>query len=645
MKKTILTVVALAAGMLATQAQIFRLNDSHPKSPGHDNILKASEEDKNEDILIFGYCGDVNNSLGTGTAGQNVDAAIYIPEATAKLYAGNQITKLFIGYGTSSYNRVRVYFTETLGGEEMYAQVATITTQSGWNEIELDTPFEIGNKGFYIGYTTKQSKKTDYPLGVDNEITTNPNANFIGLDGDFQNYGSQFGAVCIKAGIKGDNIPQYDVNIISGEIPTYAGINAPFSVELTVSNDGVKTINELEVSATLGEKTIDNLSVSIDPASIVPGERATLVVGGLVSESLGSDLPLTVTINKINGNYDENPVNNSFSGNVTCLEKVFRQNVVVEEFTGTWCGWCVRGITGMNYMEENYGDDGFIGIAVHNGDPMAISAYQTIVNKYSGGGLPSGVVNRTTSFDPNTETLEYYYKLYSRNPAVSEVSLSALCSPGKPVGGNKSYDFAIDATAEFSLDTPSAKYALSFVVIEDNVGPYTQQNYYSGGGNGPMGGWESQPSKVTIEYNEVARLIQTANGIANSLPSSIEKNTPYSYSTTINASNITDIRNVHLIALLLDTKTGRVMNAAKVKPDLSGVDNITSDENANISITGVVGGILVKGDVDKLNVYGIDGSIVNIAGATDMISVAPGLYVVKAVSAHGQTETRKVYVK
>ncbi len=44
-----------------------------------------------------------------------------------------------------------------------------------------------------------------------------------------------------------------------------------------------------------------------------------------------------------------------------------------------------------------------------------------------------------------------------------------------------------------STDSPIG---VSFVVVEDNLGPYSQQNYFAGGQLGFMGDWSNKPSVV-----------------------------------------------------------------------------------------------------------------------------------------------------
>ena len=68
---------------------------------------------------------------------------------------------------------------------------------------------------------------------------------------------------------------------------------------------------------------------------------------------------------------------------------------LIEEYTGTWCGWCIRGFVGMELMRETFGDD-FIGIAYHNGDAMQITTnYPNNVT-----GFPSAFLERNYSIDP-----------------------------------------------------------------------------------------------------------------------------------------------------------------------------------------------------------------------------------------------------
>ena len=76
--------------------------------------------------------------------------------------------------------------------------------------------------------------------------------------------------------------------------------------------------------------------------------------------------------------------------------KDFVQKVFVEEMTGTGCGWCPRGIVGMQLMKQKYGDR-FVGVAIHrynaSTDPMAPREYLTL-DDLPAGNAPLCIINR-----------------------------------------------------------------------------------------------------------------------------------------------------------------------------------------------------------------------------------------------------------
>jgi hypothetical protein len=74
--------------------------------------------------------------------------------------------------------------------------------------------------------------------------------------------------------------------------------------------------------------------------------------------------------------------NNTLSANATTLTSIPEKFTVGEEKTGSWCGWCPRGAVALAQMETT---PNFIGIAVHNADPMTISSYDGGIGTYIAG--------------------------------------------------------------------------------------------------------------------------------------------------------------------------------------------------------------------------------------------------------------------
>lgn len=233
--------------------------------------------------------------------------------------------------------------------------------------------------------------------------------------------------------------------------------------------------------------------------------------------------------------------------------------VLVEEGTGTWCQWCPRGDVYGQLIAENYPDNAIF-LAVHSGDAMENEIH---AESLAFTGLPNGAFDRVS---------------------MSQLLLAGMASDMAPrlasmppAGIAVSTDFNIDTrvlnmtvSADFA-NAVSGDYRLAAIVAEDGVtGPsptYDQSNSYSGGDEGPMGGYENLPQSVPASimvYNHVSRhLAGGFNGEANSLPTSINagENHEYTYTYTLPEEYNADY--VYVVGILVNATTGEVLNAGK----------------------------------------------------------------------------------
>lgn len=648
-----ISAVAMLCGTAAADSGRFLAKNPAPMSKQErleKRLTRAGENAPEDGFIVFGYCMGLYNSLGIGSSEKvELGAAIQIPEEVAVKWVGDQLTRVRIGYGDCSNMNITVFLTKELGGDPFYTQEALLTKQQDWNEVVLDTPYEITGEEFYIGYSVTTNKATDFPLGVDNYPTDIRYGGYLGIDNNWDNVAQDFGSVCIQAVVLGDNLPQNDLAIEGLYVPELTVKGVPFDAAILVVNHGSNNVFSVDVSVEIGSEELTNVSYTMNPAVLGPGEYGEIVLQQLVSNTEGTSIPLTMNLNRVNGEADSSPFDNSVDYNIVCIEEGYQRNVVVEEWTGTWCGWCPRGIVGMNYMEETYGDQNFIGIAIHGDDEMSVTSYNAFLNKYPNmfGGYPGCVIDRNTDYlmDPNKDDLEAYYNELVQIPTFAKVDLIADYQKDEP-------DAKIEVSAEatFALDAPNSNYRLSFALIEDNFGPYGQSNYfspmspYSNYGKVPLEWWDKQGTIVYTLFNHVARYTYSVLGIARSLPTNIEKGESYSYSTTLPTTAIKDINNCKVVVLLLDYKTGKIINAAKFKmTDAAAVEGISSD--TELSVTTAQGAIIINGECADATVYGIDGKIVAKASGANTINVGKGIYIVKANGIAGNTLTRKVIVR
>ena len=619
------------------------------KSSGHANVVRhvaplAADDTSEEPYIVYGLCSEFEEGLGTGSSGVTLSAAMGVSEEKAQEFKGDKVTKVRIGFGQSSNRNITVFITKDLDGEPEYSQTALLTKSNDWNEVTLSTPYEIDGSQFYIGYKLTTRSSSDYPLGVDGVINTNPLADNLGINGEWAHYGDQFGAVCIRAVITGENLTEYDVVLRGSTIPEVVQLNTPFQASIYLLNTGWATIKSANVACKVNGKDFAPSEVSLLPAEIAPGSFGQIVVSGLECDTEGAGIPVELSLTELNGvaYTAQNPV----SASLLCIEKAYARKVVVEEWTGNWCGFCPRGIVGMEYMAESYPDT-FIGIAVHSAssigqtsEPMYTKSYLQFLNRYCDG-FPGCIVNRNTSLvvDPLIDNLLYAYDIVTQNPAIAEVGLDAYYYDDDPD------NIHVDASSVFSLSSTAANYKLAFVITEDGVGPYSQANYYAGGGYGPMGGWEDKGSRVSTYFDHVARDIMTVWGINNSVPSAIEKGKKYVYSAALPTTNVGDITKCHVVALLLNTSDGRIENAAKASlVHLSGISDASAEAPA-VAIEAREGEVVINGEYAICNVYSLEGKAVCSVSNETSVALPAGIYIVNVIGLDNAVTTKKVVVK
>ena len=281
---------------------------------------------------------------------------------------------------------------------------------------------------------------------------------------------------------------------------------------------------------------------------------------------------VTLLINGDTGeieNADETPITSEYE------IQYFERKVVMEEATGTWCGWCVRGLETIERMKKEYPDN-FIAIALHYSDQMANAVnYEPIQGLFSS--YPSCIFDRSRNGTSDVS-------IYSAESMVNSKKDNAIAK----ISATASYDDASHSTVSIKTETTfgfrasNAKYRIAYVVLEDKVGPYSQNNSYSGGSlnsDNYMYDWSLKNSTVSLLFNDVARGIYgSAEGVEGSVPTTIEESKAYSYEYKLTLpDNIQDKNNIRIVTLLIDGETGEIENADEtpVQSESTGMAQIT----------------------------------------------------------------------
>jgi len=314
----------------------------------------------------------------------------------------------------------------------------------------------------------------------------------------------------------------------------------------------------------LGTQTITSATIKIN----YNGNTQTKNITGINIASLGYDTvvmdPLTLaagsktftaTVSLVNGQTDNDTTDNSKSILLNPVVPAIGKLVVAEESTGTWCGWCVRGVVALKNLDEKY--HGLIAsIAVHNADPMANSNYDGGMACSS---FPNTKVDRGSWFDPSAMETDFLNRL--------------MIAPHAMITNAAQYD-ATTRTLKVSLSTKfiqttSGNYKIACVLTEDSVHGtgkgWDQHNYYAGGGNGVMGGFENKPNDIPatqMVYDHVGRVIcPNFNGLSNAFKASMNAGDSFVHNFTFVLDSGWNIGRMHIIGMVIDPG-GRIDNGS-----------------------------------------------------------------------------------
>lgn len=297
--------------------------------------------------------------------------------------------------------------------------------------------------------------------------------------------------------------------------------------------------------------------------------------------------------------------------------------VVAEELTGSWCGWCIRGIVALEETKKAHPEQ-FIAIAVHGNDFLESPEYTDYIAGLIGSsGYPNSVVNRDRSTAGDPEYIPARFEQKASAPIEGYLTLET--------GGE---DGLYEATAKVALNSNGldGRYRMAYAIVENDVyeegnSNYVQHNSYAGGANGEMGGYEDLPEYVTdFHFQDVARgTIGDPSGIEGSLPLRMDAGREYVTTESFTLpETVLNVDNVYIVAMLIDTRSSGIVNADMAK--------LTADDPAGIANPGV------NTEPERVEIYTLDGRRVAEG------SLVPGIYIRRTVSG-GKATTEKFIAK
>lgn len=335
-------------------------------------------------------------------------------------------------------------------------------------------------------------------------------------------------------------------------------------------NVGVNTVSNADFNYRVnGGQIVTQVATGNLPAN--SGEFKTVSSPAQWTPSTDGKYEVEMWLSNINGNADPNNGNDTIKSTIVASSNPPERKVVIEERTGTWCGWCPRGTVAMQHLKLNYSETTVL-LAVHNSDPMAVPEYDSKMS----GAFPTFAGDRTFSGQsisgPPSAAGSMIGFHDQRRDIIPGATVDITNVNYNPSNGAVS----VDVSSDFILEGNGLDLRYVLVFAEDAVqgtsAGYAQVNFYAGGAQGPMVDangvdYAQLPDPVPASqmlYDHVVRGVEPQfEGAPGSVPSTVtfQQNVTYNFSTTLPAV-VDNPNHVYVSVLLVDQGNGgEVINA------------------------------------------------------------------------------------
>ena len=627
MKKFLLSAFAMLLALTAG-AQNFTveksLNPQGVQAPAFGAFKAPAKANLAANQRLVGYfdTDDCDNYVGVPKFTGSNKVAIELTADDLAPYYGKKIAgvRFNLGQGETSTgvfvqnltleNGQIVDMTDVATSDKSVTSAAGATNTGEWHEVMFDNKVELSSsfQNLFVGFNYKQTS-SNYPIGVNSKVEgpffmyANIPSSQGGKGENWYQFESDGMGLAIQLIVEGDFAPNSVQPLEFGNIMIEKGKTK--NIEVKLKNFGSKLTSIDYIIELEGQKSAEqHLDFGKD---FGVGGTHTVEIPFTAASELGAST-VTLTITKVNG--EENAcVKNSATGTLYTVEREFVKRSVAEQFTGTGCGNCPSGHVAMHNMHNLYGDQ-FIGIALHqfnSSDPMYNASYDLGFT-----GAPQCMVNRSSGV----------LAPYEQMPEVLKASLDEIALTDVTVTGTfAEEDTKVNATASVE-SLVAGDYNIAFMLTADGLTGTTkswkQSNYFCKGG-GRYNSQASMPDDLKFLWDMGSSYVETYNDvlIASSYVSSNNKATlptlvangtvsseyTMKMPTKVALKKALKLDQIYVVALLLDKKTGAIVNAGRARVTGStGIEDVTTGTEATVVARYNVNGVQIAAPVKGINI-------------------------------------------
>ncbi len=573
----------------------------------------------------WGYISvnDAVNGVGVSAA-DTYHCAIFIP-GDHEIAAGKTINAIRFGLVAPHATDAKVWVASSLPSSIdashtlQFVDVPASELGKEQIDIQLPTPCEIPAEGIYVGYsftiTSVATSGDAYPVLFSGKAA--PNTLILKTEKNVPDwtdlYTNDFGRLFLQVLLEGTFA---DNNATVADFgPVYSALGESTTAMIAITNGGGTPLSSIDYTITTDG--VASAEQHVDIANPIVFSNTGKVSITIAADDATGAKAKTLNITKVNGNANT-AADATANFTLYTLPELVERNIVVEEFTGTGCGWCPRGLVGMENMRQAFGNR-FVGIGIHqynSSDAMYISP--SGYAKLNFDGAPSCRINRGEVIDPYYGSADDILV-----DCVEELAIPALAKVNVSATIDEELE-KVDAKAQIETLLDNSEYTLEFVVIGDGLTgtgtAWNQSNYYYQYSSSELpedlaifgnGGKYGKSSVTGWLFNDVA-LVSSYVSNSNKAPkldvmnAGEQKEAEYSLTMPTKTTLKNAVKNAELfiVALIVD-KEKHIVNAAKAPitiADPSGIENVNAAANNEQIARYTLDGRRVQGMQKGLNI-------------------------------------------
>lgn len=552
----------------------------------------------------FSYIDGVDDYLGIQAA-ETYDVAICLPSDNFDGFKVKGFSAMVNSSGgVTAYSNPKLWLSSglELTDNKFTPDIASYDveiSEAGMMTVALPEAYRISGQDLYLGYSVTVSKlnnATKFPMAFGD--CSDSNSFFVRTSKSMPKWSNlaeemQCGAA-VTVMMETDNLAANSVSISSYPETIFMQIGRPTVKSFEFVSFAKEPVSSIDLEYSIDGKVCSDTYNMTTPVPAGLNKKFSVEVEiPAIDHKMREDVTFKVV--KVNGQTNESKMQDA-TVLVGVLSEVPVHQTLVEEYTGTWCGWCPRGYAALEYMRANEPD--FVVAAFHNRDIMSVTGTYPVAPS----GFPFMSLDRYYGGDPYTGTGRYSGKI----PVVEEIK--AMNAEPTHWGIELSHSWQDDNTLVATANVWNVMgyedevYAVAYLLVADGLTgsskDWAQSNYYYDQNKSDSyvpelnqfcrGGEYGKSSVSGLVFNDVVVSTNGIYGIAGSIPTSLEAEEKASHSLSFDLSEISeklipDRNKLRLIAAVLD-KNGIVLNCTKNEVNDyvdSAVEGIF-DENAPV---------------------------------------------------------------